>query len=153
MRLDTKNPYRVIFWIAVATIFASLSVAVLVGQFGRRTTDPFFTDNPTRRLSDADVAAIAIKFDDAKSNNHGRLRLGLHNDVMVLDDHICGDICPDYTVSIVHYDAEPGAACERIGGVTVDAVRSEEHTSELQSLMRISSDVLCLTKKKNISYT
>src|SRR3546814_998877 len=26
--------------------------------------------------------------------------------------------------------------------------RSEEHTSELQSLMRISYDVLCLTKKK-----
>src|SRR3546814_5985489 len=26
--------------------------------------------------------------------------------------------------------------------------RSEEHTSELQSLMRISSDVLCLKKKK-----
>src|SRR3546814_8199021 len=27
--------------------------------------------------------------------------------------------------------------------------RSEEHTSELQSLMRISSDVFCLKKKKN----
>src|SRR3546814_3728079 len=27
--------------------------------------------------------------------------------------------------------------------------RSEEHTSELQSLMRISSAVFCLTKKKN----
>src|SRR3546814_7659582 len=119
MRLDTKNPYRVIFWIAVATIFASLSVAVLVGQFGRRTTDPFFTDNPTRRLSDADVAAIAIKFDDAKSNNHGRLRLGLHNDVMVLDDHI----------------------------------RSEEHTSELQSLMRNSYAVFCLTQNTTPHHT
>src|SRR3546814_5486609 len=30
-----------------------------------------------------------------------------------------------------------------------DARRSEEHTSELQSLMRISYAVLCLTKKKN----
>src|SRR3546814_1190576 len=28
-------------------------------------------------------------------------------------------------------------------------LRSEEHTSELQSLMRISYDVLCLNKKKN----
>src|SRR3546814_4994776 len=28
--------------------------------------------------------------------------------------------------------------------------RSEEHTSELQSLMRISSAVFCLTKKKKI---
>src|SRR3546814_4013852 len=32
--------------------------------------------------------------------------------------------------------------------VCVKAVRSEEHTSELQSLMRISYAVFCLTKKK-----
>src|SRR3546814_4735255 len=31
----------------------------------------------------------------------------------------------------------------------VDVVRSEEHTSELQSLMRISYAVFCLKKKKN----
>src|SRR3546814_7449536 len=31
-----------------------------------------------------------------------------------------------------------------------DAVRSEEHTSELQSLMRISYAVFCLKKKINI---
>src|SRR3546814_4656219 len=30
--------------------------------------------------------------------------------------------------------------------------RSEEHTSELQSLMRISYAVFCLKKKKNIDY-
>src|SRR3546814_3172725 len=30
----------------------------------------------------------------------------------------------------------------------LDAHRSEEHTSELQSLMRISYDVFCLKKKK-----
>src|SRR3546814_9456183 len=30
-----------------------------------------------------------------------------------------------------------------------DGVRSEEHTSELQSLMRISYAVFCLKKKKN----
>src|SRR3546814_6779090 len=37
-----------------------------------------------------------------------------------------------------------------IGGEAVAdaAVRSEEHTSELQSLMRISYAVFCLTKKK-----
>src|SRR3546814_3616895 len=31
-----------------------------------------------------------------------------------------------------------------------ELVRSEEHTSELQSLMRISYAVFCLIKKKNI---
>src|SRR3546814_5846891 len=33
-------------------------------------------------------------------------------------------------------------------GVGLDEVRSEEHTSELQSLMRISYAVFCLKKKK-----
>src|SRR3546814_5079127 len=35
-----------------------------------------------------------------------------------------------------------------VGGRSAD--RSEEHTSELQSLMRISYAVFCLKKKKNI---
>src|SRR3546814_7440067 len=34
----------------------------------------------------------------------------------------------------------------------VGAVRSEEHTSELQSLMRISYAVFCLKKKNNKNY-
>src|SRR3546814_18168421 len=34
----------------------------------------------------------------------------------------------------------------------VEPVRSEEHTSELQSLMRISYDVFCLQKKQNNVY-
>src|SRR3546814_4157627 len=35
-------------------------------------------------------------------------------------------------------------------GVGVEGVRSEEHTSELQSLMRISYAVFCLKKKKKL---
>src|SRR3546814_7936513 len=34
-------------------------------------------------------------------------------------------------------------------GTALTAFRSEEHTSELQSLMRISYAVFCLKKKKN----
>src|SRR3546814_8868041 len=36
-----------------------------------------------------------------------------------------------------------------VGGITLVADRSEEHTSELQSLMRISYAVFCLTQKQN----
>src|SRR3546814_2965312 len=39
-----------------------------------------------------------------------------------------------------------------VGTGTVHLVRSEEHTSELQSLMRISYAVFCLKKKHNTSY-
>src|SRR3546814_3705954 len=46
-----------------------------------------------------------------------------------------------------------GALCGRVTGrksdTTQEGNRSEEHTSELQSLMRISYAVFCLKKKKN----
>src|SRR3546814_1410207 len=46
-------------------------------------------------------------------------------------------------------DAELRAAVDHAAlGELVDALRSEEHTSELQSLMRISYAVFCLKKKK-----
>src|SRR3546814_8861989 len=41
--------------------------------------------------------------------------------------------------------------CGGGGGTHATAPRSEEHTSELQSLMRISYAVFCLKKKKPIS--
>src|SRR3546814_2404098 len=47
----------------------------------------------------------------------------------------------------------PAPALEILYGLThsmVSAPRSEEHTSELQSLMRISYAVFCLKKKKKI---
>src|SRR3546814_8989116 len=34
----------------------------------------------------------------------------------------------------------------------IAGIRSEEHTSELQSLMRISYAVFCLKKKNNLNY-
>src|SRR3546814_7985717 len=40
----------------------------------------------------------------------------------------------------------------RWGVVNRQGQRSEEHTSELQSLMRISYAVFCLTKKKQINH-
>src|SRR3546814_2847376 len=57
-----------------------------------------------------------------------------------------------------HEGVQPAQACHALGawtqhqmiGVAQDDVRSEEHTSELQSLMRISYAVFCL-KKKNIT--
>src|SRR3546814_7930778 len=64
-------------------------------------------------------------------------------------------------------DADPAAIRARIAMVPQETMifaasardnlrygnRSEEHTSELQSLMRISYAVFCLKKKKKISHT
>jgi hypothetical protein len=47
----------------------------------------------------------------------GREVLGTLNDVAVVADFVCSDVCPAYTVRIVHFDVEPGARCTAIGGV------------------------------------
>src|SRR3546814_20772376 len=51
--------------------------------------------------------------------------------------------------TLVHRNSSETTA---MGWPKACSVRSEEHTSELQSLMRISYAVFCL-KKKNIHYT
>src|SRR3546814_9400743 len=43
---------------------------------------------------------------------------------------------------------DPGHVDQALGDRQLYSVRSEEHTSELQSLMRISYAVFCLKKKK-----
>src|SRR3546814_1123345 len=54
------------------------------------------------------------------------------------------------------HHAGQGAAerdhARRAAGLGQDDARSEEHTSELQSLMRISYAVFCLKKKKRKTY-
>src|SRR3546814_3148392 len=49
------------------------------------------------------------------------------------------------------HEAEFGRGDHR-RGLAVMQIRSEEHTSELQSLMRISYAVFCLKKKKTKTY-
>src|SRR3546814_2982564 len=46
------------------------------------------------------------------------------------------------------YPVDAGAARHPRGDADAQGSRSEEHTSELQSLMRISYAVFCLKKKK-----
>src|SRR3546814_10195694 len=50
---------------------------------------------------------------------------------------------------IVEQDIQATETLDRLGD---RGFRSEEHTSELQSLMRISYAVFCLKKKKNLRH-
>src|SRR3546814_9789647 len=60
---------------------------------------------------------------------------------------------------VTHFKVQSGQVDGGPPVTTVQAVaaaqaqRSEEHTSELQSLMRISYAVFCLQKKNSITYT
>src|SRR3546814_6387864 len=68
-----------------------------------------------------------------------QLEQGIHG-TMAGDDHQhAGEMRDQHPV-----DLAPAASLHQTCNATV---RSEEHTSELQSLMRISYAVFCLTKK------
>src|SRR3546814_10870865 len=58
------------------------------------------------------------------------------------------DAMQGISVGVVHFRAGGGKLQRQIGNIAERAVviRSEEHTSELQSLMRISYAVFCLKK-------
>src|SRR3546814_6519846 len=64
------------------------------------------------------------------------------------------DVLSDESVDAAFAKARAANGQERVlvccagGGNAIRTVRSEEHTSELQSLMRISYAVFCLKKKK-----
>src|SRR3546814_10887026 len=93
------------------------------------------------------------------------LRVGqgpLHDDAAIGDDgHLVGEVGDVYCdARRMHRDdlcqpaQEPCAPCQHSlpieahhGLVEQPVLRSEEHTSELQSLMRISYAVFCLNKK------
>src|SRR3546814_10180854 len=81
-----------------------------------------------RRHGDADVGHVLERFKLAPNSCFQHLALDLTQ---------AGDIQDETHHSILQ--ARSARA----------ALRSEEHTSELQSLMRISYAVFCLTKKKN----
>src|SRR3546814_1603706 len=55
-----------------------------------------------------------------------------------------GELPRDHALTLLF---EHAVGLDHRGGDVAQAVRSEEHTSELQSLMRISYAVFCLKKK------
>lgn len=76
---------------------------------------------PADTLSDGALVAYAKQsYDKAQKANH-RDSLGIHHGIEVVADFPCSDICPDYTVRIIHYVVSPGPDCDRIGG------RAREH--------------------------
>src|SRR3546814_7095249 len=60
---------------------------------------------------------------------------------------------PEIDILINNAGAVPAGAIDQVDEPAWRVARSEEHTSELQSLMRISYAVFCLKKKKQRTHT
>src|SRR3546814_6186106 len=102
---------------------------------------------PSRRSSD--LAQMIAQHHDAEKRRLDRLgfRVGrAHREVAI------GEKRDEQHRSPYLCDAADGGIGEE-GAVRCGHRRSEEHTSELQSLMRISYAVFCLNKKKQQTNT
>src|SRR3546814_4599844 len=72
-------------------------------------------------------------------------------EIGTFDQHVGGAV--DHARILAAHDAADIVRLHVVGNHGHARVRSEEHTSELQSLMRISYAVFCLKKKKNAHST
>lgn len=80
---------------------------------------PAAHSHPPRKLSDADLVRYAARPFDAGRMMLKREVVGVHRGTLVVADYPCGDVCPQYTRRIIHYDV-PVAGCARAHGVVVE---------------------------------
>jgi hypothetical protein len=68
-------------------------------------------------LDAAALQAWARRPWDKASLMNTRLELGRYRGVPVVAEFPCSDVCPQYTVRIIHFRLPPGTTCASVGGV------------------------------------
>ena len=69
------------------------------------------------QMDDAGLRAYASKPWDKATLMNSTVELGRYHDVPVVAEFPCSDVCPQYTVRIIHYRLPPDASCASVGGV------------------------------------
>ena len=73
-------------------------------------------------ISEAQLLEYASTSYDKGAHGAPRQILGVLNDVNVVVDFVCSDLCPAYTVRIIYFDVEPDARCAEVGGVEREVI-------------------------------
>lgn len=68
-------------------------------------------------LDDAALRAYASRPWDKAALMNTTVQLGRHHGTMVVAEFPCGDVCPQYTLRIIHYVLPAGVDCRQVGGV------------------------------------
>src|SRR3546814_7638677 len=98
--------------------------------------------------------AVALRLVSRGAGSHAAqliVTLGAHARLLLLESYESD--AGSVSQAILTFELGRGAAVERVVLARDHEDRSEEHTSELQSLMRISYDVFSLKKKKSTPHT
>lgn len=74
------------------------------------------------QMNAAALQAWASQPWDKAALMHTTVDVGRYNGVPVVAEHPCSDVCPQYTVRIIHYELPPEASCASMGGVEKDVL-------------------------------
>jgi hypothetical protein len=94
---------------------AAVGVVVFAATAGACATAPASTDA-------AALIAYANAPWDKAALAHSTIEVGRLRGTPVVADFPCADVCPQYTVRIIHYRLPPGASCASVGGVEKDVL-------------------------------
>src|SRR3546814_4331092 len=139
-RTDTRFPYTTLFRSDVAAAKARGEAALDAGITLFDTADIYGPDNG-EPFGASELLLSRVLAEDRSLR--GRMVLATKGGIV---------IGTPYDSSAAYVSKAIDASLRRLGVEHVD-LRSEEHTSELQSLMRISYAVFCLKKKQHNRHT
>ena len=76
-----------------------------------------FGDTSLTEVSDEEILDYATRpYNKYKIEQH-RVVLGSRGGAIVLAEYICSDICPEYTVRVVHYELSKDQNCSEVSGI------------------------------------
>ena len=99
---------------SIMSIFLAV-VGVAIGATACATAP-----EPAPVLAQMDTAALQAYADkpwDKAALMNTTIELGRYRDVPVVAEFPCSDVCPNYTVRIIHYRLPANISCASVGGV------------------------------------
>ena len=78
-------------------------------------------NTPPQTLTDDQLVAKATAVFASKEGPADTL-LGIHNGAKVVVLVACGDVCPAYTVRVIHYDKSEKKTCAELGGKDMSVI-------------------------------
>jgi hypothetical protein len=94
--------------VSVVTVFAAVA-GMAIGATACAGTPA--------QMDAAALQAWAGKPWDKAALMNTTVELGRYRNVPVVAEFPCSDVCPQYTVRIIHYQLPPEASCASVGGV------------------------------------
>jgi hypothetical protein len=92
----------------IATVIAAVAVAGVAACASAATP---------AQMDAAALQAWAGKPWDKAALMHATVEVGNYHGVPVVAEHPCSDVCPQYTVRIIHFQLPADVSCASVGGV------------------------------------